>query len=387
MTSWNLLRVSGRSRSKTFGMRSLADVLHDEIRGAEHKQGITIGMSKKKQLLTLLLAIFCLPCVPRASAKKGDRSEPSGAEITANSQPALWRTPSDITSRNLYFGPGGKEHQPHGAFTFTKEDLDGTNPKFFVRDQDGVKWMVKLGSEARPETVASRLTWAVGYFTNEDYFVACMQVQSLPPHLHRGQKLVGRDGFVRNVRLKRYLKGEDKTGNWEWSQSPFSGTRELNGLRVMMVLLNNWDLTDENNATYDEESNGPRQQIFMVSDLGSTFGAGRLTWPLSRARGNLSTYRHSRFITKARPDYVDFQTPARPSFFFLATPREFAHKLQLSWIGRRIPRSDAKWLGQLLAQLSPEQIRDAFRAAGYSAQEVECFASVVESRISELRAL
>jgi hypothetical protein len=350
-------------------------------------------MSKKSQPFTILLAILALPCVPPATAKKGDRSEPSAAEITANSHPVLWSNPTDITSRNLFYGPGGKEHQPQGTFTFTKEDLEGTSPKFYVRDQDGVKWKVKLGSEARPETIASRLTWGVGYFANEDYFVSDLQVQNLPPHLHRGQKFVAHSSSasniasVPNVRLKRYLKGEEKSGNWAWSQSPFTGTRELNGLRVLMALLNNWDLTDENNGMFEEESDGAPREVFMVTDLGSTFGPGRLTWPLSKSRGNLSAYRHAKFITKTTLDYVDFQDPGRPSFFFLFTPREYAHKLQIRWIGRRIPRADAKWLGQLLAQLSPQQIRDAFRAAGYSGQEVEGFAKVVESRISQLQEL
>jgi len=344
-------------------------------------------MFNKIQWFTLSLAILVLTSAPAASAKKGDKNGGPVAEITAISQPVLWRPPNDITSRNLFYGPGGKAHEPHGAFTFTKEDLDGTSPKFFVRDQDGVKWKAKLGSEARPETVASRLTWAVGYFANEDYFVSRLEVQKLPPHLHRGQKFVAPDGSVPNVRLKRYLKSEEKVGTWQWSQSPFAGTRELNGLRALMALLNNWDLTDENNATYEEESDGSTRQVFMVADLGSTFGGGRLTWPLSRSRSNLSSYRHARFITKATPEYVDFQTPARASFFFLFTPREYAHKLQLRWIGKRIPRADAKWIGQLLARLSPQQIRDAFRAAGYSADEVEGFAAVVESRISRLLAL
>ena len=350
-------------------------------------------MSKNTQRFTILLALLGLACVSPAFAKKGDKSEASAAEITANSHPVLWSNPTDITSRNLFYGPGGKDHQPQGKFTFTKEDLDGTSPKFFVRDQDGVKWKVKLGSEARPETAASRLTWGVGYFANEDYFVSDLQVENLPPHLHRGQKFIEARSFlanissVPNVRLKRYLKGEEKSGNWAWGQSPFTGTRELNGLRVLMALLNNWDLTDDNNAAYEEESDGTPREVFMVTDLGSTFGPGRLTWPLSRSRGNLSAYRHAKFISRTTPGYVDFQTPGRPSFFFLFTPREYAHKLEIRWIGRHIPRGDAKWLGQLLAQLSPQQIRDAFRAAGYSAQDVEGFAQVVESRISQLQEL
>ena len=344
-------------------------------------------MSKKMQGLTAGLTILVLAAVPSADAKKAPKTEAGAVEITAASLPILWQNPADIASRNLFYGPGGKDHEPHGVFTFTKEDLDGTSPKFFVRDQDGVKWKVKLGSEARPETAASRLVWAAGYFANEDYFVARLEVRNLPAHLHRGQKFVASDCSVPNVRLKRYLKGEEKSGTWEWNEPPFAGTRELNGLRVLMALLNNWDLTGENNASYEEVLDGTHKQVFMVTDLGSTFGAGRLTWPLSRSRDDLATYRDSNFITRTTADSVDFETPTRPAPFFLATPREYEHKLQLRWIGRQIPRADAKWIGQVLAQLSPEQIRDAFRAAGYSTQEIEGFATVVESRISQLKAL
>ena len=35
------------------------------------------------------------------------------------------------------------------------------NPKFNVVDEDGVKWGVKFGNEAKPETAATRLVWAV----------------------------------------------------------------------------------------------------------------------------------------------------------------------------------------------------------------------------------
>src|SRR5207237_5619644 len=90
---------------------------------------------------------------------------------TKQSIAILWRDPEDIATRNLFYGPGGKAHEPRGTFTFEKEDINGTNPKFDILDEDGVRWRVKMGAEARPETVASRLVWGVGYFANEDYFM------------------------------------------------------------------------------------------------------------------------------------------------------------------------------------------------------------------------
>jgi hypothetical protein len=155
----------------------------------------------------------CLLFVALAFGRTNDASR---SVITGGQAGTLWREPSDITTRDLFYGPGGKDHEPHGTFTFIKEDLDGTNPKIVVHDQDGVKWKVKLGGEARPETTASRLVWAVGYFANEDYFVSNLRVQNMPAHLHRGQKLVAADGSLPNVRLKRYLEGEKKIGNWRW---------------------------------------------------------------------------------------------------------------------------------------------------------------------------
>src|SRR5207245_1541601 len=59
----------------------------------------------------------------------------------------------------------------------------------------------------------------------------------MPPHLKRGQNLVGPSGVIQNVRLKRHLTGEQKIGRWKWKQNPFRGTREFNGLRVMMALI------------------------------------------------------------------------------------------------------------------------------------------------------
>src|SRR5215469_13219109 len=45
----------------------------------------------------------------------------------------FWRDPGNIAERDLFWGPGGSRHQPRGPFTFVKEDLDGSNPKFVVR--------------------------------------------------------------------------------------------------------------------------------------------------------------------------------------------------------------------------------------------------------------
>ena len=122
------------------------------------------------------------------------------------------------------------------------------------------KWKAKLGIEAQPETVATRLLWAVGYFANENYYFPELKVEDLPPRLTRGQEFVGSASEVKGVRLQRHPADEKKAGNWSWHKNPFTGTRQFNGLRVMMALLNNWDLKDENNAIFPDPDN-PEKKI------------------------------------------------------------------------------------------------------------------------------
>ncbi len=259
-----------------------------------------------------------------------------------------------------------------------------TNPKFVIEDTTGIQWTVKLGAEAPAETAASRLIWAAGYFANEDYYLDSLRVKDLP-HLHRGQKFISSDGSVRHARLKRHSPQMKTIGTWEWNDARFRGTRQLNGLRVLMAVINNWDLTDENNAILRRK--GSLERIYLVSDVGASFGTGDLTWPLRRARGDVGAYSHSQFIARDSGEYVDFRVPARPSWFFLFTPHEYAAKLRLRWIGRDIPRTDAQWIGEILGRISPQQIRDAFRAAGYSQEDAQLATRVIERRIAELRTL
>ena len=311
--------------------------------------------------------------------------EPGAAHVEgpiATGPAVLWRDPVDISSRDLFYGAGGKAHEPHGPFTFEKENMQGTSPKFDVIDQDGVRWGVKMGIEARPETVASRLVWAVGYFANEDYFVRELRVLNMP-HLRRGQSQVFSGGIVYNVRLKRHLSDEKKIGIWSWSNNPFTRTRELNELRVLMAVINNWDLKDLNNAIY--QARGPKpQQRYLVTDLGASFGSTNLN---PGAKGNWKAYCHSKLIRNTSSGFVDFNVPSTPPMEYLFDLPEFTRRLGLLWLGHHIPVQDAVWMGRLLAQLSPGQIRDAFRAGGYSPQEVEAFSREFERRIGQLQRL
>jgi hypothetical protein len=323
------------------------------------------------------------------SDSKKDNDDPLPTSAVHN--PVLWQDPGDIASRDLFFGQGGEKHRPKPPFVFVSEDSSGTNPKFDARDADGKKWRVKLGEEARPEVVASRLLWAVGYFANDDYLLHEATVQGL--QLKRGESHVKSGapdaGQVIDVRFERKPGGQDKIGIWDWKENPFYGKREFNGLRVMMAVMNNWDLKNVNNSVYSDEKND--RQIFLVNDIGATFGTNGLSWTRARSKGNIDSFKGSKFITRMTDTEVDFGTPKAPAGILIAsvglTAKSYAMRSGLDWIGNNVPREDAKWMGSLLGQLSHQQLTDAFRAGNFPADQIEAYVTIVESRIAELQKL
>ena len=329
--------------------------------------------------MTVFTLAVCL--VQSDYAKNFARAVPRVEKSLPGGPRVLWRQPEDITARDLFYGPGGKAHEPRGKFRFIEEDFSGTNPKFKVEDEQGVKWRVKLGKEAQPETSATRLLWAMGYFTDEDYYLAVMRVQGIRT-LARGPNLVSANGTVQGARLERHIAGEKKIGTWSWFKNPFVGTRELNGLRVLMALINNTDLKADNNSIYDEEG---VERRYVVGDLGATFG--RTGSIVSQSMGNLPDYSDAKFIKRIRAEDVDFVMHNRPPFLFILALPYYIGRTRMQEIVKHIPRRDVKWIGGLLSQLSDRQVHDIFRAGGFSPQQVDGYARVLQWRIAELNRL
>jgi hypothetical protein len=199
--------------------------------------------------------------------------------------------------------------------------------------------------------------------------------------LSRGQEFVSADGIVQGARLERRPAGRKKIGPWSWSKNPFVGTKELNGLKVMMALMNNWDIKPENNSIYDAGS----EHHYVASDVGATFGRTGNT--LTRTKDNLQHYSDSKFIRKTTATHVDFHLASNPHFLNTVI---FPHLIELrkrEKVVKRIPRAHARWLGGLLSRLSAEQIRDCFRAAGQSPEDIEGYTKALQERIQALHQL
>ena len=106
-----------------------------------------------------------------------------------------------------------------------------------------MEWTAKFGHEVKSEVFSTRMVWAVGYFVENAYFVRSGTIAGVT-NLKRAAKDVGKDGAFNEARFemkkeKGVTKLKDAQG-WSWLSNPFVGTKEINGLKIMFMLLSNW---------------------------------------------------------------------------------------------------------------------------------------------------
>lgn len=304
----------------------------------------------RKYAAIAVLVVLGLASPANAVSGKSDKSKPT----PPTGAPVLWRDPGNIAALDLLNGPGGESLKPDlSSVTFVEMVIGGYSTKYRVRDGAGKEWVVKVGKEAQPETAATRLMWAVGYTADINYLVPRVEI--------RGK------GMFENARFEARLPGINRFSEWEWARNPFIGKREFNGLKVMMVLFNNWDLkTSNNRIAHVRGAGGAGDELhYIVSDLGATFGK----------TGNFLS--HNRNVPKdyVKTNFVEGVAGERVVFDY--------HGKSKSVLGDITP-ADAKWIGGMLARLSDRQVEDAFRAANYGTEDVKLLAGEVRSRINEL---
>ena len=304
------------------------------------------------------------------SKKKGKATEGQESE-EIESQPRLWVEPFDLESRDLFYGIGGKKGAPDPSshFKFIEVKPGGSSKKIIVEDDKGRKWTVKFGPEAKPETAATRILWAAGYHVDQDYFVKEVRIAGW------------NEPDVKNVRFERDNDGFKTVGRWDWKSNAFAGTREMDGLKVLMALVKNFDLKTENNkiVRLGKKAGDAKLQIYYVNDLGATFGStGKwFNWfPIcgelpAGTKGIAKDYAEERFIQKVEDGKVYFRIKR--------------------WRARRavgtVKIENAVWMGNLLARLSDKQLTDAFLAGGFSDPEVSMYVKAFRARITQLQSL
>ena len=299
--------------------------------------------------VSLLVLLLTLPLSVSAQNDK-DKKE----KKVRTGTPVFWTDPTDVASRNLLLGAGGEEMKPDiSQVTFLEQKKGGYSTKYRIRDAKGNEWIAKIGKEAQPDTAANRLLWGLGYPTEIAYVVPKLKIEG--------------KGEFENARLEARPKDVHRTGNWMWENNPFQNTPEFRGLKIFMVMINNWDMKDDNNEilAMRNPATGEDELRYIISDLGGSFG--KTGGFFSRSRNEPKDYVKADFIKAVKGDVISFN---------------YSGKNQKLFEG--ITVADAHWLAERFKALSDDQIKDAFRAANYTPEEVDALTAALKTRIAAL---
>jgi hypothetical protein len=271
----------------------------------------------------------------------------------------LWVDPGR-TVRDLNAGVGANHRRPvAGArYDVLETDTGGFSITYRVRDERGDQWNVKIGPEAQPEVVASRILWAIGYHQLPSYFVE----RWVAVDKAREQTLGGARFRPRDLPL-------DGKGSWSWQRNPFVGTREYNGLLSVLMLINSTDLKNDNNEIYEIEGE-PRERArrwYVVKDLGASLGE---TGRVDPRRGYLEGFEREPFLRGLEGPFVRFAFRGR-------------HQELL----QHIPVADLKWACERVLAITDRQWRDAFAAANYDRETTDRYVARIRAKAQDGLAL
>ena len=313
------------------------------------------------QLRIPLVAFWCCAALVAAQATSTAQSE---------AVEELWIEPADLEERDLFRGPKMGPGAPAATtFTFVKVDTTGRSPGYDVRDENGTLWSVKLGPEAQSEVLASRILWAIGFHQPPTYYVSNWTLTG-------GPKPGPQEGGRFRPEMTTHKKVMDR---WEFDKHPLANTRQMKGLLVAQMMLNNWDLKDSNNKVIELSAGegGPRR-LYMVRDLGASLGSNEqakwVRWMGIRmqqgSKNDLAGFLESGFIDKVENGRVKFSYSG-------------PNKSLVS----NITVEDVRWTAQLMSRISDTQWQDAFRAAGYNEADSARFIAKLKEKIAQGLAL
>jgi hypothetical protein len=239
---------------------------------------------------------------------------------------------------------------------------------------------VKWGQEVRCETFAVRVASSCGYFAEETHFVAAGTITGATT-LQRARECIDeRDGTFHDARFELDDPAVTKMfeeHSWAWDDNPFVGTQELNGLKVVVMLLSNWDTKDRrdvargsNTAIFEHVlPDRHREARYLLTDWGGSMGR----WGTN-------------IVTRGRwdPEGFEAQTPQ-----FVSDVQD--ERVSFGYTGQRtadiagnIPVAHARWFQRYAGRLTQRQLVDGLLASGATDDEAIRFARALIDRIRQL---
>lgn len=287
----------------------------------------------------------------------------------------VWK-PTRVGEMNLRSGPPAKDgFEPLSTVRceYKEEEMGGKTPKFTCELPDGDDLKVKYGrdnGEVYAEVAATRLLWALGFGSDRMYPVK-VECKGCPPELAKvdpSARIKGDVTYFDYAAIERKMDGEEieseKGPGWSWQDLDAikpaypHGRTHRDALKLLAVLLQHTDTKREQQrlVCLDEDIDDDPEDLakcvkpfMLISDLGKTFGKANAFNADNPGAVNLKAWSES-------PVWVG-KTGCTGNLHPSVTG---------TLDDPRISEAGRKFLADLLAQLTTEQLRDVFSVARFA---------------------
>jgi hypothetical protein len=322
----------------------------------------------------VLLLVVATPGTPEAPSKKASKQASKQVSDEARfamiQRARIWN-PVTVPEMDLRHGPRGEGALPPNAVVscdYVEEKLEGAQPKFDCRLDDGKVVKVKYGlrGEVQGEVLSTRLLWALGFGADRMYpaVVTCRGCSADPWTERRpvaethvfDPAVVERKSAGHAIEAKK-LKG------WTWQELKFvdeiqggAPVEQREALQLLAVFIQHSDSKPEQQRLVclshdyvDDEGNrtGECAKPFMLlNDVGQTFGKAN-------------------FLNRDNVSSVNFDGWSKTRVW--KDDKSCVGNIPLSRTGTlehpKISEAGRAFLAGLLTQLTDRQLHDLFDVA------------------------
>jgi len=329
-------------------------------------------------LAVALVVRLLMPLVWRAHGRfRVWRAAPPPVDVSSH---RIWQDPGPVTALHAIYGPGGVGSGPQPPYRFLEEHTTGSQPAVSVRDGQGRVWRVKWGQEVHCETFAVRVASACGYFAEETHFVGTGTLVGATTLTRARACIDDHNGAFHDARFEL----DDRAGKkmfdehgWAWNDNPFVGTRELSGLKIVVMLLSNWDTKDRrdvargSNAAIFEHilPDRRREARYLLTDWGGSMGRWGSN-PVTRGRWDAAGF------AEQTPGFVTGVADGCVTFGYTGQ--------RTADVADGISLDDVRWFNRYLALLTDDYLTRALAISGASAEDTPRFVAALRDRIDQL---
>jgi hypothetical protein len=308
---------------------------------------------------------------------------------------------------------GARAIDAPGPWTVTGGKPSGRSPGFFIRDADGVRWVLKTDRAGDPQQATAADAIVAALFHAAGYHVPCNRVVFFEPGIFvlgegaRGADPGGEerplteadlravteaaapapDGRRRRVLLSRFVEGEP-LGPWSYRGTregdpndvvPHEHRRDLRGTYVLNAWVDHWDVKQQNTlSTWIEAGRGGYVRHYLL-DFGESMGLVEGNHRESPRFGHTAwldipdVVQDVLTLGLVRRPWHGRGPPAEVLGYFDAAHFDPDRWHPLYWNGalERRTEGDTAWMARILARFSDAHVAAAVRLGRYHHPRVE----------------